>query len=69
MSDRSNGQRPVSSADQNIDLNLELEVRNLREALRYCRAEAEQHKKTPAAWAPAVIDRVNAALREGPYER
>lgn len=41
----------------------------LEEALRYCRAEAERYKKTPAAWAPAVIDRVNAVLKEGPYLR
>lgn len=46
---------------------LRAENEDLRGALRYCRAEAERHKKTPGAWAPAVIDRVNEALREGSY--
>ena len=46
---------------------LQDEAACLRDALRYCRAEAQQHKKTPAAWAPAVIDRVDAMLGEGSY--
>lgn len=41
-------------------------VRNLIDALTYCRSEARQH---PKAWAPAVIDRVDAALGEGAYAR
>jgi hypothetical protein len=44
-------------------------IEALEDALRYCRAEAKRHSKTPKAWAPAVIDRVNAALREGSYAK
>lgn len=43
-------------------------VAGLVDALRYCRAEAERHGKKPAAWAPAVIDRVNHVLKEGAYK-
>lgn len=45
-----------------------LRIEQLEEALRYCRAEAEANPKKVSAWAPAVVDRVNAALKEGAYK-